>query len=162
MSRPAFTIRDAVRDDCDTILALMPRLAEFDVPPSRDPKHLWMHDAALLEEWRDGRADCLVHVAVDADDRVLGFSLVRLRPELLSQEPSAHLEAIATDRRAEGLGIGKALLAAAEAGAKAHGARTMTLHVFAVNRRARAIYERAGYEGELMRYIKPLGGGRDG
>ena len=32
----------------------------------------------------------------------------------------------------------------------------MTLHVFAVNERARRLYEQAGYDGELMRYIKHL------
>jgi ribosomal protein S18 acetylase RimI-like enzyme len=159
MSSTVFTIRDATHADGEAILALMPRLADYDTPPSRDPKHLWMHDAELLEQWRKGDAECLVHVAVDADDAVLGFSLVRMRPELLSLEPSAHLEAIAIDKRAEGMGIGTALLAEAEASAKAHGAETMTLHVFAVNSRARALYEKVGYEGELMRYIKPLGGG---
>jgi ribosomal protein S18 acetylase RimI-like enzyme len=155
------SIRDAVPGDSNAILALMPRLADYDTPPSRDPKHLWMHDAELLEQWRNGDAECLVHVAVDIDDRILGFSLVRLRPELLSLEPSAHLEAIAIDKRAEGMGIGKALLETAEASARAHGALTMTLHVFAVNARARALYEKAGYDGELMRYIKPLAGETD-
>ena len=33
------------------MLALMPRLAAFAVPTTRDPEHLWMHDAALLERW---------------------------------------------------------------------------------------------------------------
>ena len=80
-----------------------------------------------------------------------------LRPELLSHEPSAHLEAIALDPAAEGRGVAQALLAAAEAAASARGALTMTLHVFAVNERARRLYDRAGYDGELMRYIKALG-----
>jgi ribosomal protein S18 acetylase RimI-like enzyme len=49
------------------------------------------------------------------------------------------------------------LLRAAEAEAIARGAQTMTLHVFSSNKRARGFYERSGYDGELMRYIKPLG-----
>ena len=140
----------------EAILALMPRLADYDVPASRDPRHLWEHDAEMLRQWLRGEAECLVHVAMDGADTVLGFSMVTLRPELLSQEPSAHLEAIALDPVAEGRGIAKALLAAAEEAARAQGALTMTLHVFAVNERARGLYERAGYDGELMRYIKPL------
>jgi len=32
----------------------------------------------------------------------------------------------------------------------------MTLHVFASNARARGLYERCGYTGELLRYIKQL------
>jgi ribosomal protein S18 acetylase RimI-like enzyme len=141
----------------DAIVALMPRLAEFDLPASRNPRHLWEHDAEMFREWLRGENDCLVHAAVDDDGKVLGFTMVSLRPELLSHEPSAHLEAIALEPAAEGRGIAQALLAEAEASARARGALTMTLHVFAVNERARRLYERAGYDGELMRYIKPLG-----
>jgi len=140
----------------DAILALMPRLAEFDLPASRNPRHLWEHDAEMLRAWLRGDNECLVHAAIDEHNRVLGFTMVSLRPELLSHEPSAHLEAIALDPAAEGRGIAQALLAEAEVGARASGALTMTLHVFAVNERARRLYERAGYNGELMRYIKPL------
>ncbi len=154
--KEGFTIRDAEASHGDAVLALMPRLADYDVPPSRNPEHLWKDDAKVFSRWLDGKEECLVHVAVDEEDRVLGFSMVRLRPELLSHEPSAHLEAIALDKRAEGMGIAKALLTHAEKSANAHGAETMTLHVFACNARARGLYERAGYEGELMRYIKPL------
>lgn len=139
------------------MLALMPRLASFDLPASRTPEHLWRDDAALLQQWSGGKADnCLVNVAVDSANTVLGFALVSLRPELLSHEPSAHLEAIAVAQSAEGIGVGKALMTVSEETAKAHGAQTITLHVFANNKRARRLYERAGYDGELMRYIKPL------
>ena len=154
MPTKQFTIRPAENRDGDAILAMMPRLAEFEVPATRKPEHLWKDDAKMLRRWLDGEEECLVHVAIDDAQRVLGFSMVRLRSELLSKEPSAHLEAIAVDKSAEGMGVGKALLAHAEKDSKALGALTMTLHVFAVNTRARAVYERAGYDGELMRYIK--------
>ncbi len=137
----------------------MPRLGGFDLPASRNPRHLWEHDAEMLREWACGESACLVHVAVDGAGDVLGFSMVTLRPELLSHEPSAHLEAIALAPSAEGRGIAKALLATAEKAAQSKGASTMTLHVFSVNERARGLYERAGYDGELMRYIKTLGRG---
>ena len=157
MSGEGFRVIDADAKHGDAILALMPRLADYDVPKSRNPRHLWEHDAEMLRQWLRGEAECLVHVAIDDEDNVLGFAMTTLRPELLSHEPSAHLEAIALDPVAEGRGVAKALLAATEATAHAHGAQTMTLHVFSVNDRARRLYERAGYDGELMRYIKPLG-----
>ena len=151
------SIRSASPADSTAILALMPRLAEFSVPESRVPEHLWVHDAALLQRWADGDADeCLVRIAESADRGLAGFTLVSLRPELLSHEPSAHLEAIAVAPGFEGQGIGALLLRDAEATAAEQGALTMTLHVFAANVRARALYERAGFDGELMRYIKPL------
>jgi ribosomal protein S18 acetylase RimI-like enzyme len=153
-----FLIRDASSDDGAAMLALLPRLADFNYPPYRDPAHLWQHDAALLRNWLAGDApQCLVQVAV-GDGEVIGLTLTSLRPDPLSDEPAAHLEAIAVASRAEGAGAGKALLQAAEQNAVAHGARSFTLHVIATNDRARRFYEHCGYYGELLRYIKPLGG----
>lgn len=103
-----------------------------------------------------GDAHCLVQVATDGEHRLLGFTMVTLRPELLSHEASAHLEAIAVSKAAEGGGVARALLESAERGAMAQGARSITLHVFANNGRARQFYDRNGYDGELMRYIKHL------
>lgn len=156
MSATGIRIIDAGPQHVEAMLALLPRLADYDIPPSRDARDLWRHDEALLRQWQAGNADCIVHVAVDANDEVVGLSLVRLRAELLSGAPSAHLEALALDKRAEGKGIAQALLQRAEEASLAQGAGSMTLHVFAVNRRARKLYERAGYDGELMRYIKHL------
>jgi ribosomal protein S18 acetylase RimI-like enzyme len=149
-----FDVRDAEPSDGDAMLALMPRLADFDVPASRNPEDLYRDDARLLRSWLDGEEECLVQVAVTGESKVLGFTLVRLRPELLSHCPSAHLEAIAVDVGAEGKGVAKALLIAAENNAKANGASSMTLHVFASNSRARRFYDYLGYDGELIRYIK--------
>jgi len=152
-----YEIRSATAADGDAMLALMPRLAEFDIPESRDPEHLYRDDAALLREWIAGDTDdCLVHVAERGDGAILGLTLVRLRPEALSHEPSSHLEAIAVAKEAEGKGVAKALLAAAEGDAMRQGAQTMTLHVISTNTRARGFYERAGYNGEMIRYIKSL------
>ena len=152
-----FTERPAKSGDGEAILALMPRLAAFELPDSRTAEHLWMHDAALLRRWLSGETDnCLVHVVEDETGRVVGFAMVSLRPEMLSEEPSAHLEAIAVGPGVEGKGIGKMLLDSIEEDAASRGALTMTLHVFSRNARARAFYERSGYDDELMRYIKPL------
>jgi ribosomal protein S18 acetylase RimI-like enzyme len=151
-----YEIRNAEVSDGKAMLDLMPRLADFDVPDSRNPDHLWRDDAALLERWLKEEEECLVLVAVTSANHVLGFTLTRLRPEALSHEPSAHMEAIAVDQAAEGQGVAKALLKATEESARAKGAETLTLHVFSSNRRARELYERAGYFGELVRYIKPV------
>ena len=154
-----YTIRAATAADDDAMMALMPRLAEFEVPESRDPVHLWRDDAALLRQWLSGDADdCFVHVAQGDDGTILGMTLVRMRPEALSHEPSSHLEAIAVAKEAEGKGIANALLHACEEEAKSRGALTMTLHVISTNTRARKFYERSGYDGEMIRYIKPIVG----
>ncbi len=136
---------------------LLPRLAAFDLPQRRSPEDLWRDDEKMLLRWQDGgEPDLFAQVAVDGDDQVLGIAVTRLREELLSHAPSAHLEILAVASEAEGQGMGKALVAAAEASAQALGAETMTLHVFGVNTRARGMYEKLGYDGELLRYIKEL------
>jgi ribosomal protein S18 acetylase RimI-like enzyme len=99
---------------------------------------------------------CLVYVAVSSTEAILGVVMAQLRSELLSHAPSAHVEVLAVYKDAEGQGIGRALMTAAEEGARARGAESLTLHVFSTNLRARALYERLGYEGELIRYIKHL------
>ena len=149
--------RPARIDDGEAMLALMPRLAAFEIPGSRTAEHLWMHDEALLRKWLKGEADdVLVHVIEDDVGRILGIAMASLRPELLSTEPSAHLEAIAIAEGMEGQGLGRMLLHAVEDDARCRGALTMTLHVFSSNMRARGFYEHSGYDGELMRYIKSL------
>ena len=95
----------------------------------------------MLRHWLRGEAECIVHVAVDDADNVLGFAMTSLRPELLSHEPSAHLEAIALDPAAEGRGSRRRSLPRRDS-AHAQGARTMTLHVFSVNERARRLRTR--------------------
>lgn len=152
-----YTIRAATAGDVDALLALFPRLAAFELPPERNPEDLWRDDAALLRRWGRGEApSCLVHLAMDARGHVVGVAMTQLREELLSHHPSAHLEVVVVDARAEGRGVGMALVTAAETAARHRGAQSMTLHVFASNTRARRLYERLGYTGELIRYIKYL------
>ena len=152
-----FAVRRAQKSDGEAMLALMPRLAAFEVPDSRVAEHLWVHDAALMREWIEGKTDnVLMHVVEDEKGLIVGVAMVTLRPEMLSHEPSAHLEAIAVSDRMEGQGVGQMLLESAESEARRQGAKTITLHVFASNKRARGFYERSGYDGELMRYIKPI------
>lgn len=137
--------------------ALLPRLASFEVPEIRNPDHLWHGDRELLNAWLDDKSpSVLVEVAVDESEQVQGLTITSLREELLSHEPSAHLEVLAISAAAEGIGMGNALLTSAQKNAKLHGARSMSLHVFSNNSRARALYERAGFDGELLRYFKPL------
>ncbi len=152
-----FRIREAEQADADGIHELLPELASFDLPARRDPEHLWRGDADLLLRWYRGEApDSHIHVAVADGNTLLGLTIITLRPELLSSEPSAHLEVIVVSRDVRGTGIGRTLLRNAERTAREHGARSMSLHVFANNTGARDFYARYGYEGELMRYIKTL------
>ena len=147
--------RAATPADIDAIVALLPRLAAFDVPAHRDPKDLWEGDAALLRAWAEGRRDDVaVQVVVDAADAVLGVAAASEREDLLTHAPSAHLEALALDVRAEGRGAARRLLDAIEHAMRERGATGMSLHVFGANARARALYARAGFDEEIVRCFK--------
>jgi ribosomal protein S18 acetylase RimI-like enzyme len=151
----SFELRLATPADVDQILELFPRLAAFDLPANRSAEDLWRGDAELLRLWGVGAApQCLVYIAVNTEQSILGIAMAQLREELLSHEPSAHLEVIVVRDDAQGQGLGKALIQTIEQAVRAQGARSITLHVFAANSRARAVYERLGYSGELIRYIK--------
>ena len=63
---------------------------------------------------------------------------------------------IAVTEAAQGTGAGAALLAAAEQWARGRGYTTLTLNVFAGNERARAFYEKHGFDVETVRYTKAL------
>ena len=153
----SFTIRYATTADHSAMLALMPRLADFDLPKNRNPEHLWQGDLELLQNKMAGQEpDATILIAVDSANTLLGVAIVKLRKELLSNEPSAHLEVLVLSKTAEGQGIGKALIQESESVVKQQGAKTLTLHVFANNTRARGLYERMGFEGEMLRYIKPV------
>lgn len=150
-----YQIRAANAADVDEILSLFPRLAAFKIPDKRAAEDLWRGDAELLRLWAAGQAPaCLVQVAIGKDGSILGAAIAQMREELLSHAPSAHLEVLVVRDDAEGRGIGYALVQAAEQAVRERGALSMTLHVFASNTRARAVYERLGFEGELIRYIK--------
>ncbi len=154
--KPQVEIRLATPKDGNQMRALLPRLANFEVPKRRKPEDLWRGDEAMLLAWQRGEEPSVFAHVAERDGEILGVAMVRLRRELLSQEPSAHLEVIVIAQEAEGHGIASRLLVEAEREAQNQGAKTLTLHVFANNTRARGLYEKFGYDGELIRYIKEL------
>ena len=106
-----------------------------------------------------GVAGSTVLIAEDAEDKAgarLGF--IHLRPQLdyYLQKDCGHVADLVVAPEARGRGVGKALMAAGERWARERGFEMLTLHVFAENRRARALYEELGMTAEVVRYVKPL------
>lgn len=97
-------------------------------------------------------------VAVGTDGAPLGVLTVQPDREYFTGTERTSIEAIAVAAGAEGRGVGRALLAHAEAWARAHGHREVALDVFAANARARAFYARAGFEDDHVRMVKPIDG----
>ena len=137
------------------MVALLPQLADFKVPERRNPDDLWQSDAQLLGEVVAGSTTAsFADVIVDTTNQPHGLVLITLREELMSHAPSAHLEAIVVNPHMRGKGLGQQLLRHAEQAAALRGARSLSLHVFSNNLRARGLYDQAGYDSELIRAIK--------
>ena len=152
-----FEIREATTRNGDALLVLLPRLAAFPKPDYRSDPEIYRTDERVLRRWLDGdEPNCRVVMAEDMNGALLGFALLTLRPEVLSGEPSAHIETLVVAAEAEGRGVGSALMDVSDALARNEGAKTITLHVFETNERARKLYERKGYSTEWLRYIKFL------
>jgi len=151
-----YSIRKGTPADASEIEALLPRLADFEVPGHRVPEDLWLGDKAMMQQWSKGnRPDVDVAVAI-VDNGVVGIAIISEKAEMLSGQPSVHLETIAIAANMEGNGIGAALMQETEKMAIERGATCISLHVFSANTRARALYERHGFTGELMRYYKSI------
>ena len=125
------------------------------------PAWATIHSIEAEIEWARSVIDApdpatAVLVAADADDRVLGF-VATLPVTDLSGHKHGHIGSIAVAPEAEGRGIGKLLLAAAEEWCRHQGFSDVTLHVYPGNERARQVYEHAGFELEWHRFRKELG-----
>ncbi|NKB97603.1 MAG: GNAT family N-acetyltransferase [Pseudomonadales bacterium] len=152
---PKYQIRSATSHDLEIMLTILPELADFEIPEKRDAQDLWMGDADLLRVTLAGDApQSFADVAVDRDDNILGLVLITMRDELMSHAPSAHLEAIVVAPSARGKGLGRALLQHSESSCRQRGAKSLSLHVFSANHRARSLYSSNGFDSELIRAIK--------
>ena len=92
----------------------------------------------------------------EADGRPQGFVFLEEVRDYFTLETHGHVGILAVAAEAEGRGVGRALMQAAEEWARSRGYRKLTLSVFEHNRRARALYEHAGFAPDTIKYLKPL------
>lgn len=90
-----------------------------------------------------------IAVAEDGRARTLGWGVVLEAQDdiyvIASERRFAYIAELFVVEAARGTGVGRALIAACEAWARAQGHSVMQIGVLPGNARARAIYERAGY-----------------
>jgi ribosomal protein S18 acetylase RimI-like enzyme len=142
--------------DRDFLATLANRLADFDRPAWRSHEEIADGDRrALFDALDEVRPGTELYIA-ELDGTRAGCLLMWTLEDYFSQSWHAHVSVIAVTREAEGRGIGRALMAFAEQWARDRGHRSLTLSVFEGNRRAQALYERAGYTTEMRRMIKLL------
>lgn len=128
VSKPAVRIRTAHRDDLDALVDLENRSFVTDrVSRAQYRRHI------------DGTS--VTVLIAEADGRFVGSALVFLR----HGSRRARLYSIAIDHHARGMGVGGALLRAAEATARDNGRDRLYLEVRDDNAAAIGMYESRGY-----------------
>ena len=120
-------IRPARLDDINGLLAI-----ERVFPTDRLGRRQFRHAV------QSPTVDLLV---ADGAEGPIGYALVQRRRD----SRAGHLSSIAVKRGAAGKGLGRHLLAAAEAEARAKGCERLRLEVRADNAAARKLYEKHGY-----------------
>lgn len=150
-------VRPATGEDREFILALVPRLMEFGPPPWRERERMVATDLETIGRVLDERPPAhAVFVAEDADGARLGFIHLHSAVDYFTREEHGHVSDVAVTRAGEGRGVGRALMEQGEAWARERGYRLLTLHVFARNARARAVYEKLGYAEDTLKCVKEL------
>jgi GNAT superfamily N-acetyltransferase len=149
-------VRVGTSADRDFVIDTARRFAAFGPPSWRSALEVVAGEVRCLDEFFDGRLPDRTLVIVEDDETPAGFVFLEPAVDYFSGEPHGHLGMIAVTERAEGQGIGAALMRAAEDWARGRGYAKLTLNVFEGNIRARTIYERFGYNVETIRYVKTL------
>jgi GNAT superfamily N-acetyltransferase len=144
-------------DDADRagILELAPRLAEG-VAPWRDQAEALLAGRRWLEESLDAAKTGDGAVLVIADTGGIA-GVITVRPSAhFTGERDGYIGELVVADRASRHGIGRALVAAADAWARDHGLRNLTLHTGAFNTGARAFYAALGFAEEEVRLTRPI------
>jgi GNAT superfamily N-acetyltransferase len=151
-------VRPATPADRDLVLALVPRLRAFGSVPLRSPDELDRAEHEALERaLRAPEEDELLLVAELNGEGLIGVAYAQTQTDYFTRERHGHLGILIVAERGEGRGVGRALLSAVESWASERDYRFLSLNVFAANERARAVYERAGFALDTLRYYKELG-----
>ena len=149
-------IRPATDEDREFVAQFVSSLLEFGSPA-------WKDSGALAAGFREVLADAVsnqgpraaVLIAHDAGGERLGFVSVKVREDVTGAE-RAHVADLAVTEGARRLGVGRALMLAAEAWARERGLPVVGLDVWSTNERAMAFYRCLGYQPESLHLIKEL------
>jgi ribosomal protein S18 acetylase RimI-like enzyme len=152
----SITVRPAIAADRTFVVALAGRMAEFEPASWRTRDELIAGDRRSLESWFDAPADGEALLIAEVDGAPGGCAYLCSMVDYFTGATHGHLSVLAVTEQSEGRGVGSALIKAAEHWARARGSDRLTLHAMVNNTRARALYERRGFEGELIRYVKVL------
>lgn len=153
--RGQIRIRDSRGDDDAFLNRVADRLRPGETSSPRDPELVRRYFAELSGSRLLSEPGSVAFVATIAEHPV---GLIALHPDTdyFTGHPRAYVDVLVVASEAEGRGIGRSLLAHAEAWARRHEYREVVLDVFVTNESAVAFYERLGYRPDHIRMAKPL------
>ena len=155
------SIRPARAADHAAILKIAERLAAFG-PTTRSALEITSRERRALSEALDHPSPgSALLVASHPDLGAVGVLLLDARRDYFTDEAHGHIAILVVAREAEGQGVGRALVEAAEEWGRGEGFRRLTLTVFAANQRAKELYARQGWQAELETHYKRLSQRRD-
>lgn len=153
------SIRKALPGDAAFIAEHAHRLLNFNLPKWRVNEKEKMVKADInhiTKALENNAANDCVFIAEDASNKPIGFIRLVLQKDYYTGEQHAHVNDIVVIAEAEGQGVGSLLLKQADEWAKASNVRWITLNVFNENERAKAVYQKAGYTIEWIKYLKEI------
>jgi ribosomal protein S18 acetylase RimI-like enzyme len=153
------TIRPGVPTDRDFVVDTARRFADFGPPPWRTAAEIVGGEVRCLDGFFDGGMQGSALLVAELDGGRAGFAFLEHQTDYFSGQRQGHLGMIAVPEAAEGRGVCRALLDAAERWAREQGYDTLSLNTFDTNARARRAYERAGFAVETVRYVKRVSRG---
>ena len=139
------TIRDAEARDADAISALLGQLgypATGEALPARLERLQIVGDRVVV---------------ADLDGAIVGLAQLHVSPTLEYERPAAKLAALVVDASHRGEGVGRALVEAMEAEARARRCELLFLTTAARREDAHEFYLRVGLEETGKRFAKSLG-----
>jgi ribosomal protein S18 acetylase RimI-like enzyme len=153
----AITVRRGDFADRDFVRDLGRRSAASSVSAVREARHADVVEAFdRLAEFVYGRRHELI--IAEEQGQPVGFLFLLFDvPDEVTLTEQAFVAYTAVEPFARGRGAGSAMMHAAEAGARAHGMRYVSLMVTDDNVAARALYDRAGFVTERRMLTKTLG-----
>jgi len=152
----AITIRIARDTDLPFIYSLSPVLAA-------GAKLDW-HDRGAVQDFQDSYiAEMMAETSLrnitliaEKEGLVTGFIHARESTDDISGEECGTVPLLAVKENAQGAGVGRLLIEAAEDWSKTHGFRLLHLEVFSTNDQARGFYQNLGFKPDTINMIKAL------
>jgi ribosomal protein S18 acetylase RimI-like enzyme len=150
------TIRPVRDSDAPFLARIGPRLFPGTTASPRDPDTFRAFFDDLTPDSLASTPDDVASIA-ELDGEPAGVVAAHLDVDYFTKHSRLYIDTLAVADKAEGRGVGRALMAFVENRARELGCREVVLDVFAGNSRARGFYEACGYAADHIRMAKPLG-----